>query len=210
MREWTDQGRYPMADGGERRIVRCTHRRSGGSGGAKIAAAGSSSRPQRITDKLPANFRYAELIHLALPNARIIHTCRDPIDTCLSCFSILFVTQPFTYDLGELGRYYRTYARLMDHWRELLPSFVLLDVKYEELVADFEAQARRIVTHCGLEWDDRCLAFYDTRRPVRTASLVQVRQPVYQTSIRRWRPSDDVLRPLSHEIDLAPGAALGR
>ena len=176
----------------------------------KIAAAGSSSRPQRITDKLPANFRYAGLIHLALPNARIIHTCRDPIDTCLSCFSILFVTQPFTYDLGELGRYYRTYARLMDHWREMLPSSVLLDVKYEELVADFEAQARRIVTHCGLEWDDRCLAFYDARRPVRTASLVQVRQPVYQTSIGRWRPSDDVLRPLLHEIALAPSAALGR
>ena len=109
----------------------------------------------RITDKMPANFRFAGLIHLALPNARIIHTRRDPVDTCLSCFSILFGgDQPHTYDLGELGRYYRAYAALMEHWRRVLPPGVMLEVQYEEVVADLDRQARRIVEHCGLHWDD--------------------------------------------------------
>jgi tetratricopeptide (TPR) repeat protein len=151
----------------------------------------------KIVDKMPANFRFLGLIHLALPNARVIHTCRDPIDTCLSCFSTLFSDeQPFTYDLGELGRYYRAYQRLMEHWRHALPEGVMLEVKYEELVTDFERQARRIVAHCGLEWDDRCLSFYETRRPVKTASVVQVRQPIYRSSVGRWRPDSDLLRPL--------------
>ena len=152
---------------------------------------------QRITDKLPANFFFVGLIHLALPNARIIHTCRDPVDTCLSCFSWLFEAgQAFTYDLGELGRYYRAYERLMAHWRRVLPAGVMLDVHYEDMVRDVEGEARRIIAHCGLEWDGACLAFYDTQRPVRTASAAQVRQPIYATSVGRWRPSEDVLRPL--------------
>ena len=129
--------------------------------------------PARITDKLLGNFMHAGLIHLALPNARIIHTCRDPVDTCLSCFSLLFFgNQPQTYDLGELGRYYRGYAALMDHWRRVLPPGVMLEVRYDALVTDFAAQARRIVAHCDLDWDDRCLAFHETDRPVRTASLL--------------------------------------
>jgi len=148
----------------------------------------------KIIDK---NFRFVGLIHLALPNARIIHTCRDPIDTCLSCFSKLFTDeQPFTYDLGELGRYYWAYQQLLAHWRHVLLPGVMLDVQYEELVTNFEEQARRIVTHCGLEWDDRCLSFYETQRPVKTASVVQVRQPVYRSSVGRWRPDNDLLRPL--------------
>jgi tetratricopeptide (TPR) repeat protein len=152
---------------------------------------------QRITDKLPANFRLAGLIHLALPNARIIHTCRDPVDTCLSCFSILFQgDQPFTYELGELGRHYRAYNSLMEHWRHVLPEGVMLDVQYEELVADFERQARRIIAHCGLEWDDACLAYDKTARPVKTASAAQIRQPIYGSSVGRWRPDADVLQPL--------------
>ena len=151
----------------------------------------------KIIDKMPANFRFLGLIHLALPNARIIHTCRDPIDTCLSCFSKLFTDeQAFTYDLGELGRYYRAYQKLMEHWWHVLPPGVMLDVQYEELVIDFEEQARRIVTHCGLEWDDCCLSFYEKQRPVKTASVVQVRQPVYRSSVGRWRPDRDLLRPL--------------
>jgi hypothetical protein len=158
--------------------------------------------PQRITDKLPANFRYAGLINLAMPNARIIHTCRDPVDTCLSCFSILFERQPFTYDLGELGRYYRGYARLMEHWREVLPAGVMLDVQYEALVRDLEPQARRILAHCGLDWDPACLRFYDTRRPVRTASMMQVRQPAYQTAIGHRRPGGDALQPLLEALAL--------
>jgi tetratricopeptide (TPR) repeat protein len=156
----------------------------------------------RITDKMPANFRFAGLIHLALPNARIIHLRRDPVDTCLSCFSILFGgDQPHTYDLGELGRYYRAYQRLMEHWRAVLPLGVMLEVQYEALVGDFEPQARRIVAHCGLEWDDACLDFYKTQRPVHTASAVQVRRPVYQTSVGRWRPPEDLLRPLLDALD---------
>ncbi len=163
----------------------------------RTALPGSTVHPQRITDKLPANFRLVGLIHLALPNARIIHTCRDPVDTCLSCFSILFTAdQPFAYDLGELGRYYRGYSALMEHWRHVLPAGVMLDVHYEELVTDFAPQARRIVEHCGLEWDDRCLAFDKVARPVRTASSHQVRQPLYRSSVGRPRPDPELLRPL--------------
>jgi tetratricopeptide (TPR) repeat protein len=152
---------------------------------------------ERITDKMPANFRFAGLIHLALPNARIIHARRDPVDTCLSCFSKLFAgKQPYSYELGELGRYYRAYEGLMEHWRRVLPEGVMLEVRYEDLVADFERQARRIVAHCGLAWDDACLAFHTTQRPVRTASATQVRQPIYQRAVGRWRPYARMLGPL--------------
>ena len=137
----------------------------------------------RVTDKMPANFLFLGLIHMALPDARIIHLQRDPIDTCMSCYSKLFSgEQNFSYDLGELGRYYRKYLGLMDHWRSVLPRDTLLDVRYEDVVDDLEGQARRIVAHCGLEWDERCIAFHATRRPVRTASASQVRQPLYKTS----------------------------
>ena len=174
-------------------------------GAAHLGRLGATTT-QRITDKMLANFCFAGLIHLALPNARIVHTCRDPVDTCLSCFAQLFgAEQPFAYDLGELGRYYRGYARLMEHWRRVLPPGVVLDVHYEELVGDFEPQARRIVAHCGLDWDDACLSFHQTQRVVRTASVTQVRQPLYRGSVGRWRPAEAVLRPL---LDgLAPPAA---
>ncbi len=163
----------------------------------KTAACGAADLWPRITDKMPANFRLAGLIHLALPNARIIHTCRDPVDTCLSCFSTLFAgDQPFAYDLGELGRYYRAYSSLMDHWRDVLPQGMMLDVQYEELVANFEPQARRIVAHCGLEWHDACLAYDKTARPVKTASSAQVRRPIYRSSVGRRRPKADLLKPL--------------
>jgi tetratricopeptide (TPR) repeat protein len=157
---------------------------------------------ERITDKMPANFRYAGLIHLALPKARIIHTRRDPIDTCLSCFSILFThNQPFTYHLTELGRYYRAYAALMEHWREVLPLNTMLEVQYEELVDNFELLARRIVSHCSLEWNNACLEFYKTRRPVWTASAVQVRQPIYNSSVGRWRLHQGMLQPLIEALE---------
>jgi tetratricopeptide (TPR) repeat protein len=156
----------------------------------------------RITDKMPGNFPFAGLIHLALPNARIIHMRRDPIDTCLSCFSILFAQgQPYSYDLAELGRFYRAYEALMEHWRQVLPEGVMLDVRYEDVVADVEQQARRVVEHCGLEWNDACLAFYETRRSVQTASATQVRQPIYRSSVGRWRRYGDLLRPLLEELD---------
>ncbi len=167
--------------------------------GAEHVAALRALAPDalRITDKMPGNFFYVGLVRLILPNARIIHVRRDPVDTCLSCFSKLFTgIQPFAYDLAELGRYYRGYQRLMAHWREVLPPEILLEVEYEALVEDFAPQARRIVAHCGLAWDPACLDFYHTSRPVRTASMVQVRQPIYRSSIGRWRPDAALLRPL--------------
>jgi tetratricopeptide (TPR) repeat protein len=170
-----------------------------------VAAPGA----ERITDKMPFNFLFAGLIHLALPNARIIHTRRDPLDTCLSCFSKLFTGEHrCAYDLAELGRYYRTYESLMAHWRKVLPTRVMLDVQYEDVVADLEPQARRIVAHCGLEWDDACLAFRTNPRPVRTASAVQVREPIHGGSIGRWRRYGELLTPLLEGLGLA--AAEGR
>jgi tetratricopeptide (TPR) repeat protein len=149
-----------------------------------------------ITDKMPGNFLMAGLIHLALPNARIIHACRDVRDTAFSLFSLLFARgQIYSYELSELGRYCRGYQQLMAHWHEVMPG-VILDVHYEDLVGDFERQTRRIVAHCGLAWDDACLEFYRTPRPVRTASASQVRQPIYHSSIGRWRRHEAELQPL--------------
>jgi len=157
----------------------------------------------RVVDKALGNFAFVGLIHLALPNARIIHACRDAVDTCLSCYSKLFTSELlYTYDFGELGRYHRSYETLMEHWRRLLPKGAMLDVQYEELVADLEPQARRIIDYCGLPWDDRCLSFHKTQRPVRTASTAQVRRPIYRTSVGRWRPYEAMLRPLLDELEL--------
>ena len=156
-----------------------------------------SHHGERITDKMPSNYYFAGLIHLALPNAKIVHCVRDPVDTCVSCFSKLFSgEQVHTYDLGELGRYYRRYERLMAHWRRVLPAGRLLDVRYEDVVADLEGQARRLLAHCGLEWDDRCLSFHQTDRPVRTASATQVRRPIYNSAVGRWRVYEKELGPL--------------
>jgi tetratricopeptide (TPR) repeat protein len=157
-----------------------------------------------VTDKMPTNFLYAGLIHLALPHATIIHTVRDPIDTCVSCFSRLFTeVNSQTYDLAELGRYYRYYQALMAHWHRVLPTGRILDVSYEETVADLEGAARRILGHCGLPWDPRCLDFHLTERVVRTASATQVRQPVYTSSVGRWRAHESLLGPLLAELSLS-------
>jgi tetratricopeptide (TPR) repeat protein len=160
----------------------------------------------RITNKLLANFRLVGLIHLALPAAKIIHARRDPLDTCLSCFEREFAKdfQLFTYDLAELGRYYRAYESVMAHWRRALPQHAMLEVQYEELIADFEPQARRILAYCGLDWDARCLAFHRTERPVRTSSAVQVREPLYRSSIGRWQPVRHLLRPLLDGLGMQP------
>jgi tetratricopeptide (TPR) repeat protein len=160
-----------------------------------------------ITDKASVNFLLAGFIHLALPNARIIHSVRDPVDTCLSCFSILFEEgQHYTYDLSELGRYYRHYQDLMAHWHRVLPAGRILDVRYEDVVADLETEARRVVAHCGLDWDARCLAFHRTQRPILTASAAQVRQPIYNTAVGRWRVHEQFLGPLLAELAIAGGA----
>jgi hypothetical protein len=163
---------------------------------------------RRITDKLPLNFTHVGLIHLALPNARIVHVRRDPLDTCLSCFSKLFTgNQPFTYDLGELGRYYRDYEALMAHWQRLLPAGVMLELQYEDLVADLDGQARRLVAHCGLDWNDACLAPHAAVRPVRTASVVQVRQPLYRDALGRAERYRSLLGPLLEALASEPPIA---
>ena len=155
----------------------------------------------RIVDKSPSNYLNIGLIRLILPNARIIHTTRDPIDTCVSCYSKLFASgQTFSYDLAELGRHYRRYAELMAHWRSVLPSGTMLEMSYEDMVDDPAGQARRLIDYCGLPWDDRCLSFYKESRPVNTASAVQVRQPVFRSSLQRWRRYESGIGPLLNEL----------
>jgi tetratricopeptide (TPR) repeat protein len=176
--------------------------------GARYLAQTTHLAPHaaRITDKMPANFKFVGLIHLALPNATIIHVVRDPVDTCLSCFSKLFSNgQDHTYDLAELGRYYRGYQALMAHWQRVLPPDRILDVHYEHMISDLEGQARRLIAHCRLDWDPRCLEFHRTERPVRTASATQVRQPIYNTSISRWQTHKPFLGPLLAELGIAKG-----
>jgi tetratricopeptide (TPR) repeat protein len=155
----------------------------------------------KLIDKMPANFRYLGLIRLALPNARVIHMRRDPVDTCLSCFSKRFFGHvPWSYDLAELGRYYRAYEAMMSHWRTALPDGFMIEVRYEDLVADLEVQTRRMLAHIGLDWDPHCLDFHATERTVQTASAAQVRRPIYRTSIERWRPYEAWLGPLLAEL----------
>jgi tetratricopeptide (TPR) repeat protein len=152
---------------------------------------------ERIVDKLPANFRHLGLLHLALPQARLIHVARDARDTCFSCYTQLFANGlNYAYDLGELGRYYKLAASLMEHWQTVLPRNAILDVQYESLVADFENEAKRLVAFCGLDWDESCLRFHETQRAVRTKSEFQVRRPLFTTSIGRWRPYERWLEPL--------------
>jgi tetratricopeptide (TPR) repeat protein len=169
-----------------------------------VAAVRALAPPavQCVTDKMPDNFKYAGLIRIALPNARMIHACRDPVDTCISCFSTAFASDglAWSYDLRETGRRYRGYRRLMEHWQAALPPGTMLQVRYEDMVADLESQARRILAYCGLPWDDRVLAFHRTQRSVKTASAAQVRKPIYRSSIGKASGIEDLLVPLREAI----------
>jgi tetratricopeptide (TPR) repeat protein len=180
--------------------------------GSSYVAALSAAAPgaERIVDKMPTNFLYAGLIHLALPNARIIHSRRDPVDTCWSCFSLLFAgNQRHAYDLGELGRYYRAYEALMAHWRRVLPPGVMLEMHYEDIVNDFEKSARAILAHCGLDWEEACRNFHETRRPVQTASSLQVRQPIYRSSVGRASAYRHLLQELEEALRTDPATPGG-
>ena len=142
----------------------------------------------RITDKMPQNFLWLGLIHLVFPNARFIHCRRNPIDTCLSNYFTHFLRRmDFANDRGDLVWEYRQYERLMAHWRSVLPIDRFLDVDYESLVSEKESGTRRLIAFCGLDWDEACLRPEDNQRIVRTASVWQARQPVYRSSVERWR-----------------------
>jgi tetratricopeptide (TPR) repeat protein len=159
----------------------------------------------RLVDKMPANFMYAGLIPLILSGARIIHCRRDPVDTCLSCYSKNFAgEQLFTYQLDELGQFHRAYQELMAVLRKVLPADRFIEVDYEAVVDDLEGQAHRLIEFIGLEWNDQCLAFHQTRRVVRTASVAQVRQPIYKTSKGRWRKHAAQLEPLLKALGVDP------
>jgi Sulfotransferase domain. len=150
----------------------------------------------RFVDKLPFNFLYAGLIHLALPRARIVHLQRHPLDTCYAVYKQLFRdAYPFSYDLDELARYFVGYRSLMDHWRRAMPG-VVLDVRYEDLVDDLEGQSRRLLGHCGLPWDPVVLRFHENAQASTTASATQIRQPLYATSVGKWRHVARQLEPV--------------
>jgi tetratricopeptide (TPR) repeat protein len=151
---------------------------------------------ERFTDKLPNNFSHIGLIHTILPQATLIDARRHPMDTCFSTFKQHFaIGQTFSYDLEDLGRYYRCYLSLMDHWDAVLPGKVL-HFQYEELVRDPEPSVRRLLEHCRLPFEPACLAFHETRRSVRTASAEQVRQPLYASGVGHWRHFEEELAPL--------------
>ena len=180
-----------------------------------LAAVGrhyiESTRPNtggtpRFVDKMPLNFFYLGFIALALPRAKIVCLRRHPLDSCLSVyrqlFAVTFSYYNFAYDLGDIGRYYVLFDRLMAHWRRVLPGRVL-EVQYEALVERQESETRRILEFCGLPWEPACLNFQDNAAPVATASSVQVRAPLYNTSVGRWRRYRAHLEPLVEQFDAA-------
>ncbi|MCH7538317.1 MAG: sulfotransferase [Proteobacteria bacterium] len=160
-----------------------------------------------FTDKNPNNFINVGLVHLALPDAVFINARRHPLDSCLGSFKQLFAKgQAFSYDLVDIGEYYLQYERLMEHWYNVLPG-KLLDVRYEDVVADLETQVRRILDHCGLPFEEQCVRFHETERAVKTASSEQVRQPIYSSSVNLWRnyewqlePLIEILEPMLREL----------
>ena len=162
----------------------------------------------RVTDKMPSNFLHLGLIALLLPGARIIHCTRDPLDTCLSCYFQRFAAAavPYAFDLAHTGAFYNQYLRLMAHWRKVL-DVNIMEVAYEDLVADQETVSRAMVEFCGLEWDERCLRYHETQRVVATSSYDQVRQPLYDRSVGRWRHYAPYLDDLRNALGDPPGSA---
>jgi tetratricopeptide (TPR) repeat protein len=153
-----------------------------------------------ITDKMPHNFLYIGFIRAILPNARIIHCTRDPMDNCLSIFKTRLKNgHGYADNMSELGQYYRMYLELMEYWRATLPGFIY-DQSYEDLVRSQQEQVSKLLQHCGLDWDDACLDFHKTRRKVKTASNAQVRRPIYNDSVKLWKRYEKQLQPLRAAI----------
>jgi hypothetical protein len=154
----------------------------------------------RFTDKLPGNFQYAGFIARALPQAKIVCLRRSPMDTVLSNYRNLFaISSPYydhSYDLMDIAAYYARFDRLMAYWHSVLPGRVL-ELSYEALVGDQEAQTRRLLAHCDLAWDDACLSFHENAAPVSTPSAAQVRRPIYSDSLARWKRHAEALAPVA-------------
>ena len=166
------------------------------------ALSKGAGKAPKITDKLLTNFFFLGLINLMFPKAKVINTMRDPVDTCLSGFTKLFKDDmPHSYDLTELGHYYGKYRQLMEHWNEVLPEGFMTTVVYEDVVADTETEAKRLIEFLGLPWNDKCLEFHKSDRPVKTASVAQVRKPIYKTAVKRWKKYGDGLKPLADAIE---------
>lgn len=165
--------------------------------GEQYSANLADGAVMRQLDKSPINFLYLGLISAALPNARVIHLKRNPMDACYAMYKTLFrMAYPFSYDLSDLGCYWLEYDRLMTHWKQLLPADRFLEVEYEQLVNHQEAVSRELVAFAGLPWEDACLAFERNPQPSLTASAAQVRQPIYQSSVGLWRRYAQELAPL--------------
>ena len=160
----------------------------------------------RFTDKVPGNFHYTGFIARALPAARIVCLRRNPMDTVLSNFRNLFAVSSryydYSYDLLDIAAYYARFDRLMALWRKALPGR-LIEVRYEDLIADQEGETRRLLAHCGLEWSDRCLSFHTNDAPVSTPSAAQVRRPIYGDSVARWKRHVEVLEPVRRFFEQA-------
>ena len=147
--------------------------------------------------------QFTGLIHLALPQAKIIHLQRHPLDTCFAIYKTLFAdAYPFSYQLDELGSYYAAYRQLMAHWQQVMPG-VIYDQPYETLVSDIEAQTQQLLNYCELPWESACLDFHTQQQASTTASATQVRQPVYTSSVGKWRRFKDELAPLIRTLESA-------
>ena len=153
-----------------------------------------------FTDKMPNNFRHIGLIHLIMPNAKIIDARRYPLDCCFSMFKQLFAQgQEFSYGLAEAGSYYKSYVNLMNHWDKVLPNKILR-VNNEDIIEDLEGQVKRILEFLELPYEEECISFYETDRSVRTASSEQVRRPINKEGMGRWKPYSKHLKPLLNNL----------
>jgi tetratricopeptide (TPR) repeat protein len=192
----------PTRDGYPETVGRATRAQLTALGGRYLQETAPLLRSGRdyFTDKLPNNFSHIGLIHAILPRATLIDARRHPMDACFSTFKQHFAEgQTFSYNLEDLGRYYRCYLSLMDHWDAVLRGRVL-HMQYEELVREPEVHIRRLLEHCGLEFEPACLKFHETRRAVRTASAEQVRQPLYTSGVGYWQHFERELEPLRHAL----------
>jgi hypothetical protein len=163
-------------------------------------------RKSRIVDKMPDNYMYIGLLAIMFPKAVFIHSQRDLRDIAVSCWMTDFRSIRWANDQNSIAKRFQQYERLMNHWKEVLPV-PLHEVHYEETVTDLESVARRMIEACGLPWEPACLEFHRTERPIRTASVMQVRQPVYQRSVARWKHYEAALGELFAQISVESGSS---